>query len=118
MLVREEGEDGLYLIDATPRAWLEDGKSIRIVNAPTYFGRVNFEMESSISRGAISAVLELPDDRRAENLKKVFVRLRHPRKARIEGIAVNDKTWDKYDSSTGLIELDGKVRKQRIVVKY
>jgi hypothetical protein len=54
----EGAATGLDLAYATPRAWLEDGKTISVTAAPTSFGKVSY----SIARtgDAISVQLTLP----------------------------------------------------------
>jgi hypothetical protein len=43
MLLRED-DDELHLLSVLSPAWTAAGKQIKIRNAPTYFGRVNFEV--------------------------------------------------------------------------
>lgn len=52
--------DTLRLMFATPRTWLEDGKSIRFTDAPTAFGKVSIEMRSDLKRGKVVAKLTGP----------------------------------------------------------
>src|SRR5262249_24741138 len=54
--------DTLRLAFATPRRWLEDGKTIRIEKAPTQFGDVSFTIRSMINQGHIEADLALPQN--------------------------------------------------------
>ncbi|MBN2191091.1 MAG: hypothetical protein JW728_07780, partial [Candidatus Aureabacteria bacterium] len=52
MLLREEN-GSLLLLSCVPEKWFDDGKVIEIENAPTYFGNVNFKVESFIKDGFI-----------------------------------------------------------------
>ncbi len=55
--------DTLHLAYATPRPWLEDGKTIRIERAPTAFGPVSMAIRSHLSEGRLSVDLDLPPAR-------------------------------------------------------
>jgi hypothetical protein len=57
LLVHEQN-GGLDLAFATPRAWLADGRTIRVRNAPTSFGPVSYTIERRGSK--VVARLELP----------------------------------------------------------
>ena len=52
--------DTLRLLFATPRRWLEDGKTITVERAPTAFGEVSVRMESKLATGEILAEVTLP----------------------------------------------------------
>ncbi|MDD5310935.1 MAG: discoidin domain-containing protein [Candidatus Omnitrophica bacterium] len=52
MLFREDG-DKLVLLSCIPDSWLDDGKVIEIKDAPTYFGKVSFKVESSRAKGFV-----------------------------------------------------------------
>ncbi|WP_124849845.1 hypothetical protein [Acidipila sp. EB88] len=44
MMVREEGNT-LHLLSAVSPAWVGGGKTLRVTNADTYFGRISFDLE-------------------------------------------------------------------------
>ena len=50
----------LRLFFATPKRWLEYGKTIRLDRAPTEFGPVSVHMESKLEQGEVIAQLDLP----------------------------------------------------------
>ncbi|MBL9200845.1 MAG: hypothetical protein JNL39_10080, partial [Opitutaceae bacterium] len=52
--------DTLRLLCATPRRWLENGKTITVERAPTAFGEVSVRMESKLAAGEILAEVTLP----------------------------------------------------------
>jgi hypothetical protein len=60
MLLRETEENDLFIGQATPRPWLEDGKKIEVRNAPTNFGAVSFRILSKASARTIAAEVEMP----------------------------------------------------------
>jgi len=45
---------------ATPRRWLEDGKTIKVERAPTAFGPVSVKLASRLAEGKVMAEVELP----------------------------------------------------------
>lgn len=45
----------LLLAHFTPRGWLEHGKTIRVVRAPTMFGPVSFTLRSRLDEGVVEA---------------------------------------------------------------
>ena len=56
MLFREENEK-IILLPCIPESWLEDGKCIEIKKAPTYFGEINFRLESHLKKEFIKLTL-------------------------------------------------------------
>ena len=50
MLIREKG-DKMLLLSSIPEEWLKDGEVIEVKNAPTYFGKVSFKLESRVKEG-------------------------------------------------------------------
>jgi hypothetical protein len=50
----------LRLLFATPRTWLENGKTISVENAPTAFGEVSVRVESKLSSGKVIAQTNIP----------------------------------------------------------
>jgi hypothetical protein len=72
--------DTLRLLFATPRRWLEDGKSIRVDNAPTAFGPVSLRVRSRLSRGEVIAEVSLPERNAA---KQSLLRIRVPERWRV-----------------------------------
>jgi hypothetical protein len=88
MLVFEDSdEDRLYFGKGLPRDWVTSGKEIRIEQAPTRWGRVNFRMVASAGSRVIATV-ELP---RAGGPKELQVKLRLPRQNSLKTVTVNGK---------------------------
>ncbi len=65
----------LRLALASPKRWLEDGKSFKVERAPTAFGPVSFNVQSKLSQGEVIAELQLPDRNAPE---KILFRARVP----------------------------------------
>jgi len=94
MLICELDNDALLLLQATPRKWLEDGKTIEIKRAPTYYGRLSMKIESQAASNNIMAQIDMPDRRCPRML---IVRLRHPIGKSIKSITVNGRNWSDFD---------------------
>ena len=103
MLVMEEG-DWLWLARATPRAWLEEGKKIKVASAPTHFGTVAYEIVSSADGGKIKATVTMPS---RGGQKGVLLRFRHPKAAPIKRVTVNGRPWQQFDKDREVIRLEG-----------
>src|SRR5205823_3463497 len=72
----EDGEpDTLRLLFATPRRWLENGKSITVERAPTAFGPVSMRVRSNLSQGEVIVELDLPQ---RNTPKQTLLRARVP----------------------------------------
>ncbi len=87
-LVSEEG-DTLWLCRGTPRAWLENGKTIQVDRAATYFGPVAVSVRSETAAGRILATVSLPTRNPPEQVR---LRLRHPEGKRPVRVTVNNET--------------------------
>jgi hypothetical protein len=114
MLVMEDGEV-LWVVRATPRAWLEQGKRISVKHAPTHFGTVGYEIRSDVDHGKITAKIDLPA---RETPKAVLLRLRHPKAAQIKRVAVNGLPWEKFDRNREVVRLEGLEGPVTVVVEY
>jgi hypothetical protein len=81
--------DTLRLAFATPKAWLEDGKSIAVREAPTAFGPVSFSLQSKLSAGEVQAILNLPERNSAN---RTLLRVRVPDGWRVISARVGSET--------------------------
>lgn len=52
MMLREESGD-LHLLSAVSPEWIGAGKSIRVINAPSYFGAIDFSLEMPSETSAV-----------------------------------------------------------------
>jgi hypothetical protein len=84
MLIQER-DSGLYLLQGTPRRWLEQGQVIRIKDAPTWYGRLSLQVASRIDEGIVELRLRVPDRLQAT---PVHLRLRLPAGKRVEAVSV------------------------------
>ena len=106
--------DELHLLRATPRAWLEDGKTIRLRNVPTYFGPVSLEVHSRISEGRIEANIRCPDRNPPD---RITLTLRLPSGYMLESVEANGKLLGDFDADTGLICLPASASSIEILAK-
>ena len=67
--------DTLRLLFATPKSWLQDGKSIKVERAPSAFGPLSLHVQSRLNQGELTANLELPT---RNSPKQTLLRLRLP----------------------------------------
>lgn len=93
--------DTLRLAFATPRAWLGDGKTIRLEGAPTAFGPVSFCIESKLSQGEVLADVTLPP----RPAKKILLRVRVPDGWKVVAARMGGKPLPV--DSTGAVDLSG-----------
>jgi hypothetical protein len=99
---------GLELAFATPRAWLEDGKAIRVQGAPTSFGSVSYTV---VRRGrTVEAVVDAPS---TPSLK---LRLRLPGGDAIAGVTAGGRALP-FDRVSGTIDLSHRRDRIPIVVR-
>jgi len=114
MFVYENGKE-LDLGMGMPREWLEDGNTIGIQKAQTYFGEMGFSITSEVNNGKITMTLDPPTRNAPENIN---VRFRHPQEKPIKKVLVNGKEWGDFDPAKELIKLGKVTGKVEIVAMY
>ena len=97
----------LRLLFATPRRWLEDGKTIKVERAPTTFGVVSVSVQSHLSRGEVLADVTLPG---REIPARTQLRIRVPDGWRIRGAEAGGRKLEVDPAGTvDLTSLRGRV---------
>lgn len=87
MLVLEDSDDDrLYLGKGLPREWVLSGKEIRIDQAPTRWGSVNFKMTGDADAQRVTATVRLS---RAGAPKELHVKFRLPAQHTLQKVTVN-----------------------------
>lgn len=114
LLVWEENQS-LWLARATPRAWMEQGKTISVKNAPTCFGTVDFEINSDVEHGRIAATVTMPNRRTPG---EVWLRLRHPQALPIRTVKVNGRTHRDVDRGREAVRLRGLTGTVSVEARY
>lgn len=116
MLVREKDDHTLILGQATPRAWLQDGKVISVKDAPTWFGRISFEIRSHAGSGSIDASVHLDGGLPGTT---ILLRLRHPQDRPLRSVTVNGKEWQDFDPHEEWIRIpDAGSQQYSVVARY
>jgi hypothetical protein len=106
--------DTLRLLFATPRQWLRDGARIEVRRAPTEFGEVSLWVQSHVTSGSVTAVVDLPA-RRAP--ARVLLRLRLPGGFRVDQVRADGRAARLVDRETlDLSALSGRVQVEAEVV--
>ena len=86
LALEDSDEDRLYLAKGVPREWTVSGKEIRIDQAPTRWGRVNFRMLGG--SGRVTAKVTLA---RAAAPGELHVKMRLPEKNSMRRVTVNGR---------------------------
>jgi hypothetical protein len=95
MLIREVDDHTLLLAQATPRAWLEDGKHITVKRAPTWFGDLSFDIQSAAKNDKVKATVNLDEHGLSTT---ILLRLRHPANKQIRQVTINGRPWKDFDA--------------------
>ena len=116
MLVFEEPVTNLIWLDkATPRAWLQDGQTIAVTNAPTRWGRLSYTLHSHLRNGVIEAGADLPREAADVAFK---LHLRAPEGHTIRSVVLNGKPWSQFDPKEETIDLPVGKRRVDLTVRY
>lgn len=103
----------LWLAKATPRDWLEDGKTISALDVPTKWGRVDFAIHSHLAGDRIEAEVTLPADGFNATL---VLRLRVPADHTLGRVVINGELSSDFDPNRETIVL-GKNLAGRVLVE-
>lgn len=117
MLVLEDSDkDCLYFGKGLPRDWVASGKEIRIDQAPTRWGRVDFSLTAKPEAGSLTAAISLA---KTEAPEEVQLKLRLPLRYRLQSVTVNGRParLEGARGETVVIKTEG-VRKFEIAGKY
>jgi len=97
-----EDENVLRILPGIPRKWMENGKTISIRNAASYFGKFSIFTESRLDEGYIKAVIECRTERKPQ---KVEIRLPHPEEK--PAINVNGGRYIRETESVCIDQFEG-----------
>ncbi len=93
MMVQER-DGGLYLLQGTPRRWLEDNQQITIKELPTWYGPLSLDCVSHVGSGSVRLRLQVPD--RLGEIP-IHLKLRLPAGLRLSGVTVDGKPQGRID---------------------
>ena len=114
MLLMEDGEI-FWLMKGTPRAWLEQGKTLSVNHVPSLYGSLTYTVTSDIKHGKIHAVIETPSRSVPQCMK---LRLRHPTAKKIRSVELNGKPYEGIDPDGETITLYQPAGKLEITAFY
>jgi hypothetical protein len=108
MLVREDSfRNRLLLASAVPRAWLDDGKTIKVDHAVTWYGPVSYTIVSEVASDRIEATISPPSTKPVD---EIVLRLRHPSQKPIRSVNINGKGYSSFGPDA--VTLSGSLLKQ------
>ena len=85
-----------------PSAWLQNGKTLEVKNAPTRFGPVGFRLTTDTSGRQVRVEI-FPATRRAPT--HIVLRLRHPEGRALGSVKVNGREHRDLDAQRNVITL-------------
>lgn len=88
MVLEDSDEDLLYFGKGLPRDWVVSGQEIRIDQAPTRWGRVDFRMKAT-GEGQVISTVVLPEKTSAP--KELQIKFRLPTAKALGSVMVNDQ---------------------------
>lgn len=91
----------LFVAPFVPSYWLENGSKVVVENAPTYFGKVSYSLQSKEENeieGSIFVYKEV-------EFKKVILRVRHSLEKPFKKVMVNDCEYSDWDSQLCVVNL-------------
>ncbi len=86
----QERDGGLYLLQGTPRRWLDQGKEILLKEAPTWYGPLSLACTSAVDEGKLRIRLDLPPRLAGA---PIHLRLRVPDRWETREVLVNGRAW-------------------------
>jgi len=107
----------LHLLGGAPRRWLETGKEIEMLDAVTYFGKLDLKVDSHVDHGEITVELKLRKDR-AERLREIELRVPHPQRRPMKAVTMNGRSWSQFNPQAEVIHLLPTEDQYRVIVRY
>jgi hypothetical protein len=114
MFLAEYGDE-LFVGQAIPRAWFEDGRTMCVERALTHFGEVSLKIASYAATGTIVVKLDPP---RRNPPRRIKLRVRHPESKPIRSVWVNARPHPEFDVEREVIYLKGGTGPVEARVKY
>ena len=114
MFLAEYGDE-LFVGQAIPRAWFEDGKTMRVERALTHFGEVSLAIASYVATGSIVVKLDPP---RRNPPHRINLRVRHPENRPLRSVWVNGVPHSALDIEREVIYLEGWTEPVEVRVRY
>jgi hypothetical protein len=86
LILEDSDEEKLYFGKGLPRDWVTSGKEIKILRAPTRWGKVDFRMQATPEKKRIMARVDLPQ---AGSPAEVQAKFRLPSQYSLASVSVN-----------------------------
>ena len=116
LLVFEDPEsETLWLARATPRAWLEDGKTIAVEAASTRWGRIGYTIASQLKSNMIRATLDLPATGIAAEIR---LRLRAPGDRRVQSAKLDGRPLHIDEDGETVIVPPGASKRVEVIARF
>ena len=109
MLYLEEGRT-LRLLAGVPRAWLEDGKTIAVDRAASYFGPLSFRVESHAASNEIHITVTCAGPRHPDT---AAIRVPHP-----AGLHAKTVSAGSYDPATEIVRIANFTGSAEVTLRY
>ncbi len=113
MLILER-DDALELGLGVPRAWMTEGRRVRVERAATWFGRLDLELTSHVTAGQIRAAVQW---RPTEKPRAIRLRLRHPNGRPLKSAEVNGRAAA-IDAARQLIALPVNATRWEVIGRF
>ncbi|MGH7134942.1 MAG: hypothetical protein ACREHD_04335, partial [Pirellulales bacterium] len=97
----------LRLLYGVPARWFADGSVLRVLDAPTAFGKISLRVKSKLSEGKIVAEIKLPD----RPIGKLFVRPPLPPGWRISSFTTEPENLGSVAGTSIELRPDGGLRR-------
>jgi hypothetical protein len=115
MVLEDSDEDRLYFGKGLPRDWVVSGQEIRIDQAPTRWGRVDFRMVAN-GPSQITALVVLPEKTPAP--KELHVKFRLPASKTLGIATVNNRQAEITGAHKDTVSITaGDLRRFELVVR-
>jgi hypothetical protein len=114
MFLAEHGDE-LFVGQAIPRAWFEDGRTMRVERALTHFGEISLEIVSHAATGTIVVKLDPP---RRNPPRRIKLRVRHLDGDPIQSVWVNGLPHSDVDVNREVIYLESETEPVEVRVRY
>jgi hypothetical protein len=107
MLVFEEPDDAVvWLARATPREWMEQGKKIAVMAAPTRFGKISYELRSDVEKNSVSAVIHAPKG----SAPTIKLRCRVPGGKKMRAVTINGEKWTDFSADQEVVTIPPRLK--------
>jgi len=114
MFVQERG-DRLWLAAFLPSQWFENGKTIRVMNAPTFFGPVSYQIQSHIAEGYLEVNVNPPT---RQPPREIVIRLRHPDGQPVRSVQVDGQRHAAFSAADSTVRVKPSKARLRIRASF